>query len=232
MSFAFRYCQVQPVAISELCRSSIAATYGLKKEKIPCIYNGIDTEKFRNPEKRTIPKKGNMTFVSVGRLSKQKNYPLLLRVARTVHQKWPNVKFFILGDGELRTTIKEQLMQQESQDYVHFLGSVSDVNRHLWSADAFLMTSDYEGLPLTVLEAMAAGLPIISTKAGGIADVVKHEENGILVDCGDEEGLVLAIDRLCTSPELCSVFSQKSKELSLKYSLKNMAEAYLRIYLA
>ena len=232
VSFAFRHCRVEPVAISDLCRESLVRTYGLDRNSVPCIYNGIDTEKFRNLEERTAPRKGKLTCVSVGRLSPPKNYPLLLRVAEKVHEKWPDVKFVILGDGELRETVEEQLTRQHSRDYVHLMGSVSDVNRYLWEADIFLMTSDYEGLPLTVLEAMAAGLPVVSTKAGGVVDVVENEENGLLVDCGDEQGLVSAIDRLCASPEDCISFSQKSRELSLKYSLRNMAEAYLRLYLA
>lgn len=232
MSFAFHHCRVVPVAISDLCRESLVATYGLDGNSIPCIYNGIDTEKFRNPEERMPPKEGKLTFVSVGRLSSPKNYPLLLQVAEKVHEKWPDVEFIILGDGELREAVEGQITRQHSQDYIHLMGNVDDVNRYLWKADAFLMTSDYEGLPLTVLEAMAAGLPIVSTKAGGIVDVVGDGENGLLVDCGDEKGLVSAIDRLCTSPELCVTFSKKSRELSLKYSTENMAEAYLKLYLA
>lgn len=230
--FAFRCCQVVPVAISDLCRESLVETYRLGKGSVPCIYNGIDTEKFRNPIERTAHRKGEMTFVSVGRLSIQKNYPLLLRVAEKVHKDWPDVKFVILGDGELRETLERQLEQQNSRDYVHLMGGVRDVEHYLWKADAFLMSSDYEGLPLTVLEAMAAGLPIVSTRAGGIVDVVEHEENGLLVECGDEDGLVTAIGRLCESPAFCTSLSKKSRELALRYSLENMARAYLRLYLA
>lgn len=230
MSFAFLYCHIPPVAISDLCRESLVETYGLRGDSISCIYNGIDTDKFRNPEKRIAPERGIMTFVSVGRLSSPKNYPLLLRVAEKAHEQWPRAEFVILGDGELRENVERQIEAQHGCDYVHLMGNVSDVNRFLWRADAFLMTSDYEGLPLTVLEAMAAGLPIISTKAGGIVDVVENGENGLLVECGDEDGLVSAIGRLCASPELCIAFSEKSREFSMRYSLDNMAEEYLRLY--
>ena len=231
MSFAFHHCHILPVAISDLCRDSLAKTYGLHSDSISCIYNGIDTEKFRNPEKRIAPKCGIMTFVSVGRLSLPKNYPLLLRVAKKVHEQWPKAEFFILGDGELREDVEKQLEAQHGQGYVHLMGSVSDVHRYLWRADAFLMTSDYEGLPLTVLEAMSAGLPIISTKAGGVVDVVENDENGLLVDCGDENGLVSAVGKLCASPELCMAFSEKSREFAMRYSLDIMAKEYLRLYL-
>ncbi|MDD3254183.1 MAG: glycosyltransferase family 4 protein [Lachnospiraceae bacterium] len=232
MAFAFRCCRVVPVTISDLCRDSLATTYRLDINSISCIYNGIDTEKFKNPEARTAPQKGRLTFIAVGRLSQPKNYPLLLRVAEKVHKSWPDVEIVILGDGELRESVEGQIAQQHSQDYVHLMGNVSDVNHYLWKADAFLMTSDWEGLPLTVLEAMAAGLPIISTRAGGVVDVVENGENGILVSCGDENGLANAIGQLCDSPDLCMSYSQKSRELAQKYSLENMAKAYLQLYMA
>ena len=230
MSFAFHCCHVQPVAISDICRDSVAKLYHIEPDSIPCIYNGIDIGRFRNPGTRRQPEYGKMRFVSVGRLCIQKNYPLLLRTASRIHEQWPGTEFFILGDGEQRDSFTEQIAAHDAGGYIHLLGNVSDVPSHLWDADAFLMTSDYEGLPMTVLEAMAAGLPIISTKAGGIADVVQDGQNGFLVECGDEAGLVDAADKLCRSPELCRKYSAASIELSRKYSMERMAQQYLSLY--
>lgn len=230
MSFAFHRCHVQPVAISDICRDSVARLYHLEAGSVPCIYNGIDIDRFQNPGKRMQPERGKIRFVSVGRLSIQKNYPLLLRTATRTHKQWPGTEFFVLGDGEQRDSLTEQIAAQDAGGYIHLLGNVSDVPSHLWNADAFLMTSDYEGLPMTVLEAMAAGLPIISTKAGGIADVVEDGQNGILVECGDKAGLVDAVDKLCRSPELCRKYSAASIELSRQYSMERMAQQYLSLY--
>ena len=230
MSFAFHSCHVQPVAISDICRDSVATLYHIEPDSIPCIYNGIDVNRFRNPEERRQPEHGKLRFVSVGRLCSQKNYPLLLRTAARVHKQWPETEFFILGDGEQRDSLTEQITAQDAGGYIHLLGNVSNVPSHLWDADAFLMTSDYEGLPMTVLEAMAAGLPIISTKAGGIADVVVDGQNGFLVECGDEAGLVDAANKLCRSPELCRKCSDASIELSGQYSMERMAQQYLSLY--
>lgn len=230
MSFAFHRCHVQPVAISDICRDSVAKLYHLEPDSVPCIYNGIDIDRFRNPEERLQPGRGKIRFVSVGRLSPQKNYPLLLSIAVQVHNLWPETEFNILGEGELRGKLEEQVTALNAEDYFHLLGNVSDVPSHLWDADTFLMTSDYEGLPMTVLEAMAAGLPIISTKAGGIADVVVDGQNGFLVECGDGAGLVDAADKLCRSPELCRKYSAASIELSRQYSMERMAQQYLSLY--
>lgn len=230
MSFAFHRCHVQPVAISDICRDSVAKLYHLEPDSVPCIYNGIDIDRFRNPEERLQPGRGKIRFVSVGRLSPPKNYPLLLSIAVQVHNLWPETEFNILGEGELRGKLEEQVTALNAEDYFHLLGNVSDVPSHLWDADTFLMTSDYEGLPMTVLEAMAAGLPIISTKAGGIADVVVDGQNGFLVECGDGAGLVDAADKLCRSPELCRKYSAASIELSRQYSMERMAQQYLSLY--
>lgn len=231
MSFSFRRCHVQPVAISDICRDSIVELYHLESAGIPCIYNGIDIERFQNPRERKAPEKGKMKFVSVGRLSFEKNYSLLIRSAVQIHSQWPEVEFYVLGDGPLRSDLEEQIEVHNTKGYFHLLGNITDVPSHLWNADAFLMTSDYEGLPMTVLEAIAAGLPIVSTKAGGIADVVRDGQNGFLVECGDESGFVNAVNKLCRSPELCAEFSKASNELSGQYSMEHMAQQYLRLYM-
>ena len=204
--------------------------YHLEPGSVPCIYNGIDIDRFRNPGDRRQPERGKTRFISVGRLSIQKNYPLLLRTAAQVHEQWPEVEFDILGEGEQRASLTEQIAALGAGGYIHLLGNISDVPSHLWGADAFLMTSDYEGLPMTVLEAMAAGLPIISTRAGGIPDVVEDGQNGFLVGCGDEDGLVDAVRKICRSPELCMEFSEESRKLSERYSMEHMAAQYLRLY--
>lgn len=231
MSFSFRRCHVQPVAISDICRDSIAELYHLESAGIPCIYNGIDIERFQNPGERKPPEKGKMKFVSVGRLSFQKNYSLLIRSAVQIHSQWPEAEFYVLGDGPLRIDLEKQLDEHNAKGFFHLLGNIADVPSHLWNADAFLMTSDYEGLPMTVLEAMAAGLPIVSTKAGGIADVVRDGQNGFLIECEDEAGFIDAVSKLCNTPELCAKFSKASVALSGQYSMEHMAQQYLRLYM-
>lgn len=232
LSLSFHRFHVIPIAISDLCCRSLVETYGLQIADIPCIYNGIDLNKFRKPDGCTADRQDIFKVLSVGRLSKQKNYPLLLRAAQKAHLRWPKLQFFILGEGDLRNSIEKQIEEEQAQDYVHLLGNVENVQEYLWDADLFFMTSDYEGLPLTVLEAMAAGLPIVSTKAGGIVDVVEDGKNGYLVDCNDEDALVEAIGKLCSCPARCDSFSKESAVLSNQYSLERMAEKYLEMYLS
>ena len=93
------------------------------------------------------------------------------------------------------------------------------------------MSSDYEGLPQTIQEAMAAGLPIVTTNAGGVVDVVEEKGNAIVVPCGDLDGLVAAMCELTASKTLREQFSKRSLELSKQYSIENCAEQYRQLYL-
>lgn len=230
LRFAFRHCRVQPVAISALCRQSIVQVYGIPEEKIPCIYVGIDLKRFARPAAYEI--QTPFRFAATGRLSEQKNYPMMLRAFSSVHQHYPNSELVIMGDGDLKAELERQCETLNLRQSVRFTGNIPNVEKELWAAHAYLMSSDYEGLPQTVLEAMAAGLPIISTKAGGVVDVVEHEKNGLLADCGDQEGLIHAMERLIQSPKLCKQFSECSVALVQKYSIAACAEQYKELYLA
>lgn len=94
----------------------------------------------------------------------------------------------MVGDGELKQNIEYRIKKYNIDDKVVLVGNVSNVNYYLSNADIFVLSSDYEGLPLSILEAMASGLPIISTNVGGVADIVTN--NGILVSAKDKVGLV------------------------------------------
>lgn len=230
LRFAFLCCHVHPIAISELCRQSIADVYGIPKQQIPCIYNGIDVKRFTHVEEYMC--KDDIQFVAIGRLSAEKNYSLMLSAFADVRNRFPETKLVIVGDGELREELEQQCVKLNIKDAVFFTGNIPNVEKYLWSSQVYLMSSDYEGLPLTVLEAMAAGLPIISTRAGGVVDVVEHEKNGLLINCGDRAGFAAAMERLITSPELCKQFSDCSVSLAQKYSIESCAERYKELYLS
>ena len=230
LRFAFRHCQVQPVAISDLCRRSITEVYGIPENIIPCIYVGIDTKHFARRGECAYNE--TLQFVAVGRLDRQKNYTLMLRAFADIHYRFPNANLVILGDGNLRNLLEKQCIDLKINQSVIFAGIVSNVEDYLWASQIYLMSSDYEGLPQTVLEAMAAGLPIISTKAGGVIDVVEDGQNGLLVDCGDQAALSKAMEKLLLSPELCKQFSERSVMLAQKYSIESCAAQYKELYLA
>lgn len=226
IKLAHRWFSVQLVAISDLCRKSIAQVYQTEESMIPCVYNGVDVEFFRkeNKEKRTI------CFLAVGRMSAQKNYLLMLQAFKAVHDIHPEATLTILGDGEDRERMEAFCRENGLSDSVVMPGNVSNVREYMWKAQVFLMSSDYEGLPVTVLEAMAAGLPIVATKAGGIVDIVSEGQNGRLVDIGDEKSLIDAMLCMYENKEMRDAFSAESERYAQKYSITHCADAYLDLY--
>ena len=113
---------------------------------------------------------------------------------------------------------------------VVFTGNVSNVEDYLAKADIFVMTSDYEGLPLSAIEAMAAGLPIISTRAGGVVNLIQDQVNGILVDIGDEKEITEAILDLCQNFDKRKQLGDQAKYSVKKYSVENMVHQYEELY--
>jgi glycosyltransferase involved in cell wall biosynthesis len=228
---AFKIGKVTPVAISDICKRSIANYYGIDLKNIPCIYNGVDTNRYTRKKSYTEMDTKSINFVAIGRLARVKNYPLLIEAFRELYQKYKNVHLTIVGEGEEIEQIRAQVEREGLQNVIDMVGVCSDVRKYLDLAHIYVMSSDWEGLPLTVLEAMSMGLPIVSTKAGGVSDVVVDGENGILVECGDQEALTEAMGRLVESKELRDDFSENSSKLSKKYSIENCAMQYERLYL-
>ncbi len=223
------------VAISDICKRSIAQVYGIPAEKIPCIYNGVDVTQFAPlPTATQLPAatQKDIDFLAVGRMSAQKNYPLLLSAFKHVHGLYPTVRLTILGDGEKRAEIEAFCQANGLQGFVDMPGNVSNVCDYMRRAKVFLMSSDYEGLPITVLEAMAAALPVISTRAGGVPDIVQDGVNGRLAAIGDTAGLAEAMVESIQRPERYHAYGQNSRALSLQYSVTHCADEYSKLYLS
>ncbi|MBP5273940.1 MAG: glycosyltransferase family 4 protein [Abditibacteriota bacterium] len=225
--FAFTHCGVIPVAISGTCKRSLAAYYGVEG---PCIYNGIDTRRYARREPCEAPDERGAHFLAVGRLGSQKNYPLMLRAFAEARKSCPAADLTIIGAGELESDINELIKSLRLEGCVTLAGVTDRVEDYLWKSHAYILSSDYEGLPLGVLEAMSAGLPVVSTRAGGVTDVVRDGENGLLVAVGDEKGLAEAIIRTASDAGLRRRISANNVRDSRQYDIKVCAEKYRALY--
>ena len=134
-------------------------------------------------------------IVSVGRLVKEKNYPLLLEAFEKFHKIKPEYILEIYGEGDQEDNIRRIIKEKELTDYVRLMGYCRDVHERINDASMFVMSSNYEGMPNALMEAMAQGLPCISTDCpcGGPQTLIKHQMNGLLVKVGDAEGLAKAM---------------------------------------
>lgn len=169
------------------------------------------------------------TFLAVGRLVAQKNYPRLLSaMARLSNDKsW---RLQIAGEGGERKALEELVLRLELTGKVEFLGNVNDVGELLASADAFVMSSEWEGLPIALIEATLIGLPVVVTNVGGCAEVVHTAYNGIVVDEPGDESLASALERLLSDEELRSSFSRNALLYGSKYELSTAHNEHLRLY--
>ena len=227
MRWAYHHSGTHPIAISPQVKKTIQEQYALPSKKIPLICNGIDTMLYQREKK--IVESLETRYICVARFSPQKNHARLIEAFASVKSQIANAKLYLVGGGELEDQICAQVNQLGLQESVILTGETSDVKQYLSSCDVFVMASDYEGLPLSMLEAMAMNLPVVSTKAGGVVDIVTHGVEGYLVDIGDVQALAANMITLQdrTLRELLGANARKRAE---KYDIRCMVKRYERIY--
>jgi len=216
-----------PVALSPEVRKTIAAFYSMEEAAVPMVYNGVDLSRCLPKEEYSQAR----TLVHVGRFNEQKNHEGLLKAFQLITKKYPDCVLNLLGDGELREAMEQLAAQLGIENQVHFLGSQSNVYPYLQEADIFLLPSKYEGMPMTIIEAMGTGLPIVATKVGGVPDMIRHGESGLLTGSQPEE-VCQAVVTLMADADLREKLGHRAKEESRRFSAEFMAEEYLRIYTA
>ena len=226
---------VLPVAIAREVADSIRRVYGI--DEFPLIPNGIPVDTFRQPSidrERWRNKEGFMPteilFVCVAWLRPQKNPALLLEAFRRGPASDPRAHLLLVGTGSLRSELERQIGASGLQERVHLLGLRSDVPEILNAADVFVLSSDYEGNPLSVMEAMAAGKPIICTAVGGVPELVE-DGCGLLVPPRDAQALSKAMSHMLENPSARKSMGEKSARRAVeRFDLRVMTEAYEDLY--
>lgn len=178
-------------------------------------------EPFRGERRKQI--------VSVGRLHPQKNHKLLLNAFADFHAVYPDYELHIFGIGELEDELKQQAKDLGIEDYVVFRGFCSDVQHEIWDKAMFVLSSDYEGISNSMIEALAMGVPVISTDcpAGGSRMYIEDGVSGILTPVGDSKALAEAMVKIAGNPELAQKFSANSVKIKERYGLKEIADRFL-----
>ncbi len=185
-----------------------------------------------NPLVGTLPERYDgqrfHEIVTVGRLTKQKNYPLLLRAFANVHLLHKDWKLRIFGQGELRDMLERLCEQLDIAESVEFCGFVPDVVQQIRQSGIFVMASDYEGISNAMLEALATGVPCVCTDCpiGGARMMIRDHENGMLVPTGDEAAMTRALLELIEHPELARRLSEQSVRVRAALSADIIAEKW------
>lgn len=225
--FYYKFCGVVPVALSDLIKETIVKEYKIDKSKIPVILNGIDLSKCE--PKSDYSMGDTFKILHIGRFSEQKNHKRLIEAFYLFIQKHPDSELNLIGDGELITEIKYMVQELGIQDKVRFLGLQSKVYPYLNNADVFVLTSDYEGIPMTLIEAMGTGMPIVATAVGGVPDMLKNGEDAILTNLNTEE-ISKAFLTYAQDEKLRKLHGEKAKEHSVLFSSQSMAQSYMEVY--
>lgn len=202
------------------------------------IENGIDLSRYRQDKSRSRQRLrlewgvGNdeVLAISIGRLEAVKNHMGLLRaVARAVSQGCP-LRLAVVGRGRLHEALVAETRRLGLERRAFFLGYRSDVPDCLGASDLFASASDTEGMPIAVLEALAAGLPVVTTAVGGIPAVLGHPPAGWLVPTGDVEALAQALVQLAALPRLRAELGARAQKQSELFSLNACAQRYCALY--
>lgn len=219
--------KVTPVAISPIVKVSILKRYRLKDEQVPMVFNGIDLEKCKPKTNYGLHEDG--TILHIGRFTKQKNHSRLVAAFEIVHRQFPGVRLKLIGTGELQDEIAKLVKEKGLGDVVDFLGLQGNVFPFMTNADIFCLSSDYEGMPITLIEAMATGMPIVSTKVGGVPDMIEDGVSGKLVGLSENE-LSSAIIEYLNNETLRLRQGVAAKRQSAVFSQGNMTNSYLGVY--
>lgn len=167
-----------------------------KSDVIPNAVNPV----FFNTKKSSA----NAYWVAVGRLAEQKNYPMMIRAFAEVIKEYPDEQLRIYGEGPMRNELQHMIESFGMSNNIALQGQSSNIPSVLADAKGFLMTSDYEGMPNALMEAMAVGLPCVATDCpcGGSAELIDDQVGGVLVTVGDHEDMAAKIIMLLESPAL------------------------------
>lgn len=210
-------------AVSEKNQKLLQDFMQVEDERIVCVNNGIDIDCYYKLQHDYF------TYINVARQDENKNQAAIIRAFAEIIQRGFSAKLILVGNGPTHESLKTLVDELNITDAVEFPGEVSDVERFYAVSDVYIQSSHREAMPMSVLEAMAAGLPIISTDVGGLRDVVQG--NGILVQDNDEEALCEAMQKFIefTESEITAM-RRKTKALVSRYSSDTMAARYMDLY--
>jgi glycosyltransferase involved in cell wall biosynthesis len=226
------------VGVGNAVRQALIAHEGFPARRVRVIYNGIDAAAFAEGERdRSAIREGlgiggeDLLIIQVARLDYLKDHLTAVRSLERVVCQRPSAHLVLVGEGPEQEKIEKAVSDRGLNSQVHFVGLRKDVPRLLAAADLFLLTSISEGIPLTVIEAMLSGLPVIATRVGGLDELVVHEQTGWLVAAGDDAALAEAILRVALNPRLGAEWGRCGRQRARTlFSEERMHTHYASLY--
>ena len=224
------------VGVGEAVRQALINNEGISAERVKVIYNGVNSTDFsgdgRSDARRALGiGDRDDVVIQVARLDALKDHFTALRAIERLTAARPTLQLLLVGEGPERLAIEAEIVSRGLQSHVRLLGLRSDVAQLLSAADAFLLSSVSEGIPVTVIEAMLAELPVVATRVGGMGEVVESEVTGFLAAAGDDATLAESLDRLLSNESLRRQMGQAGRQRATQlFSEQQMHESYAQLY--
>lgn len=195
------------------------------------VYNGINVEQF-SPSPPAEDVSDNFIWITVGSLERRKDHRTLLEAIDILCNKEKNFTVWFIGEGRLREKLERTTAALEIEDFVEFKGEMYDIPGQLNKSDAFVLPSQSEGFGLVVAEAMACGLPVVSTNSGGPTEIVVDGETGILVSKGDPQSLADSMAKIMKMPDenRSELGSKGRKRIENQFSINQIVSRWERVY--
>jgi len=222
------------IALTENMRSKVQEIYNREVFIIP---NGIEPKRFGNLSKEAMrnklgTKKEEKNILFVGTLKSVKGVKYLIEAVGIVKEKVPEIKLLLVGDGGERKNLEKLVEELNLENYVTFIGKIpnEEVPKYMMISDVFVLPSLSEGLPITILEAMASGLPIVATKVGGLPEIVRERENGFLVEPKNSKEIAEKVLYLLSNDKIRNSISLNNKEKAKNYSWDSIVDKLTKVY--
>ncbi len=231
------YLPTHIVTVSEAIRQQAIKTLRIHPDRVSTIHNGIHVERFYRPDAR-LPLRASLGFgpehlvmTFTGRLVGGKGLRVLLPAAQQVMAQHPHVRLLIVGSGPLEADLKQMAQDLGIAAQTVFTGFRTDIPQVLAASDIFVLPSGIEGLPLALLEAMAARKPAVAAISGGTPEVITDGETGLLVPPGDVGSLVVALDALVTNASWRQYLAERGQQhVRTHFSVDSMTNEHHTLY--
>lgn len=222
------------IAVGKQVKENLVHFYGFDENDVTVIYNAVkafDKKVIIDKELSKAKSEGYFTIANIGRLSKQKGMEYFIEAAEIVKKQNKMTKFYIVGSGEDEQKLKALIKEKELEDTIVFMGFRKDIQNIMSQLDLIVLSSLWEGLPLTPIEAFSVGKTIVATSVDGTVEIVKNGENGYLVEPYNSKELAKAICKLIDNESVRKEFEINAlKTYKNKFEFDIMKEKYINFY--
>jgi glycosyltransferase involved in cell wall biosynthesis len=219
------------VCVSENLHTFFRDMLGVADTKLQVIHNGINVERFRMDTSPFSANKNKRVIGCIARLSEAKDHDNLLKAFATIETKRNAVKLLLVGEGEMREVIEQRIAELGLGASVELLGNRNDIPELLARMDIFVLPSKREGFPVSILEAMAAGRPVVATDVGGVSEVISSGKNGLVVPPENPDALADALLFLLDNPHKAIEMSALGAATVLEhFSVTGMMKKYVALF--